>query len=76
MQCLGIRYCFFAWKEIFKQRSNLIQKLSEVGRKTMFWLYSFSQYAYLSGCSDVINVGSDLVFRICKVKQMYVLMNI
>ena len=26
-----------------------------------FWLFSFSQYAYLSGCSDVIGVGIGIL---------------
>ena len=33
-------------------------------KKVAIWLFSILQYAYLSGCSDVISVGRDLVFWI------------
>ena len=38
------------------------------------WLFSILRYAYLSGYSDVIRVGRDLVFWIKKVKYTYILM--
>ena len=37
------------------------------------FFFSVLQYAYLSGCSDIISAGRDLVFWIYKVKQTYIL---
>ena len=79
MQSLRIGYFFFAWKELFKQRSNLFHNISEFGRKTTFWLFfSFTvhvfvrlfwrhQYRQRSGFLDLkseINLYSSVPYKI------------
>ena len=50
-------------KSYFQTHFEFNPELFGIFEKVTFWFFSFSQYAYFSGCSDVISVGRDLVLE-------------